>query len=340
MSLVTFSIKDRDMSDDNNSWIKYATLIGLGLVGAYGSYRYLHPKDKRDNTLRKNPKELYNVALGKVSIKFPAKIPKDMLMDADESDFILGMAKHKRSSLKRCGIYYSVNGIDKQIVGFIIPREVDHDKWTIDAIYVDPEFRDKDIASQALILFFANREAAEVHLDVNDSVAHQVFGKAGFVHNPKIYFNELSGLRYNKWNRNPYIAVIIKESPQFTEGRQKKLADDFYNRIIEVLDIRGYSVVFDDGSFNEPLPNASLWIAHGNGEDKLHEALKTDNNPDRDVIFISDYSDFSAEYQAQLEQAAKERRIRIHQLDTINRPIPKDRHFELTNDLKGTLNSL
>ena len=332
------------MTDDkNNNWIKYATLLGIGAITAYRTYRASQDNSNgtnRQSSIRNNPLHLFNKALGKVSLKFPAKIPSDMLKEAETNVFLQGIVQHKRLSLKRCAIYYSIDGINKQLVGFLTPREASPNKWTIDSIYIDPKFRDKDIASQALILFFAKRQASEIDIDVNDVITHQIFGKAGFVHNPKVYVNNKTGLMYNKWHRNPYIAVIIKDAPSIVEGKFQQQADDFYNQIIEILDTRGYSILFDDGTPSNPLPNATVWIAHGNGEEKLHTEVAKSKKQDTDLIFISEYNNESELYQNELEKAAGERNIKINQLSTINRPIPSDGHFALSDELKITLRTL
>jgi hypothetical protein len=263
-----------------------------------------------------------------------------MLKQADQEAFIHGIVHPGNAGLLRCGIYYK--GFDSKVVlaGFMMPREAEPKKWTIDAIYIEPRYRGLDIASQAVILFYANRDASFIKLDKNDIIGHQVFGRAGFVLNPKPYVDPRTSLIYNKWNRNPYIAVIIKDSPYFVEGSFRRAADAFYNQMVKILDERGYSIIFDGGYMNEPLPDASLWIAHGNGEQKLHKAVRADKRSDRDVIFISDFSDASEAYQRALERAAADNKTTIDKLGPMSRPTPPWEHFEATRDLRGVLRSM
>jgi hypothetical protein len=343
--LIAMSDNDKD-----NNWLRYSAIIGFTALAVYCSGMLTGDSAsssrlarRRGNVLpRKNPLALKNDALGRVRIKFPDRIPSKMLDDANKETFLVGKVQARRVSLRRCGIYYISPGLGETLVGFIMPREAEPNKWTIDAIYIDPSFRDRDIAAQALILFFASRAAAEISIDVNDIVTHQIFGKAGFVHHPKVYIDERTSQMYNRWTRNPHLAVIIKDAPSIVEGELKAQADAFYNQLIEVLDTRGYSILFDRGELGTPLPKATVWIAHGNGEQKLHEAIRAGGGSvEPDVIFISEFSDASEQYQKRLESTAKSLGLKdITKLEGFQRPIPSKSHFELSGDLKGTLRTL
>ncbi len=326
----------------NNDWAKALTLIGISACVSYCtlSLSKKHSSGDLGGRARRNPTELKSIALGRVILKLPDRIPEEMLKRADQEAFIHGIVYPGDAEILRCGIYYK--GFDSKVVlvGFMMPREVEPKKWTIDAIYIEPRYRGLDIASQAVIQFYANREASFIKLDKNDIVGHQVFGRAGFILNTKPYVDPRTSLIYNKWIRNPYIAVIIKDSPYFVEGSFRRVADAFYNQMVKILDEKGYSIIFDGGYMNEPLPDAELWIAHGNGEQKLHKAVRNDKRSDRDVIFISDFSDASEAYQKALKSAAASSKTTIDKLGPMNRPIPPWEHFETTRDLRGVLRSM
>jgi hypothetical protein len=84
-------------------------------------------------------------------------------------------------------------------------------------------------------------------------------------------------------------AVVVKGNPRFVEdARVKKCADTFYEDIAAIMEARGYAVAFDRGEPYTTPPNATVWIGHSRGVDRLRfapagvktVALTTMNNDD------------------------------------------------------------
>lgn len=83
---------------------------------------------------------------------------------------------------------------------------------------------------------------------------------------------ELKEASYWKKNRK---AVVIKGNPKYINSdKNKELANDFYNKIGNHLNDRGFDVVFDDGEPYTSPQEADLWVGHSRGVDRLRFADK------------------------------------------------------------------
>ena len=77
-------------------------------------------------------------------------------------------------------------------------------------------------------------------------------------------------------------AVIIKGNPKFVQFYD--ISEKFYNHIKELLEFRGYSVIFDAGEEYTLPPDADVWIAHSRGMSRLRFASSSTK-----TIRIDDY---------------------------------------------------
>lgn len=70
------------------------------------------------------------------------------------------------------------------------------------------------------------------------------------------------------------LAVIVKGNPKYINmPAVKAMADHFYGEIKQLLEAKGYRVLFNVGrAYTSPNPKAAVWIGHSRGIDRLQFA--------------------------------------------------------------------
>lgn len=105
-------------------------------------------------------------------------IPLDLLQEAVKDKWLGVMALSLDASVVRVGIYK-----DKNLVGFFTPRvqvykDVSRDKSG--TIYIQPKYRRKGIATEALNLFFADKTRGISYVEHGNTASLKTYLKLGF----------------------------------------------------------------------------------------------------------------------------------------------------------------
>lgn len=108
-----------------------------------------------------------------------AEIEQKLLNKAEADEFLTGYV-HPDKVKSRTAISHK-----GKTVGFMTPREVSKKGkwkgvWRTGAIYVDPKYRGKGVASKAIKDFYKDGKKGMVRVDVNNASSRKAFEKAGF----------------------------------------------------------------------------------------------------------------------------------------------------------------
>jgi RimJ/RimL family protein N-acetyltransferase len=113
-----------------------------------------------------------------------------MLSQASDDTF-LGDIVGKTENKYRLGIYLNNN-----LIGFLTPRQDQNNNWRTGAIYMLPRYRGKGYGSEAIKLFFSDKQSGSALIEPTNIGSRKAYEKAGLKFN-KRFIHPTDNMEYD-----------------------------------------------------------------------------------------------------------------------------------------------